>query len=597
RTVSYSTTVKADPGNLKSQLTKINPVIDTLQGALTTKRDLLSRTLGILAGMDFDLDGALLTDVKLPPWMAPRVPPAAQGPTGGIIAQAEPRVSVQLKDLLRLSVDDWAMVFKEYVAPKVPVRAQESTFFSMAIGQLEDLLNALRDVEERVQHYQTVLVESATVLAELNTLLASGNSRLSVLGKSIGEGRQDLVVARALLAEEESRLKVINERRDRVRREHVRFLVYHRPRLSQMGKPAPTRALDTGIYVSELPAALAETKAAPPELRTLINVLRDAPVSWFANGPRIHLHLDRLDVLISALGSARSRALVHIPPPPPAVNRAPTRAGTGVAQALGAQSLSISKTRAVTASLDVESLHTRGWAELQSLAHHHVTFGDLAAGGHGRHDVSQYAAQEVEKISKVATHLHVLFGQMSPRIRLDWAELISEYDAPFDLRHLSALPRWNELESTERRHLQELVDWLFGQMNLSVAEARSIVNDVVRTAILLASHAPVDEIVSGHLPKPHPAKVGGLLEVHVDPSRVRVGMHVLLSSAGHTVQAVVEDLAGGSARARVFSASQEVVSLAENTVAKFSEPSHPGSLLPVPRTQAPAVFGPTKLLK
>jgi hypothetical protein len=85
--------------------------------------------------------------------------------------------------------------------------------------------------------------------------------------------------------------------------------------------------------------------------------------------------------------------------------------------------------------------------------------------------------------------------------------------------------------------------------------------------------------------------VGALMEVAVDPTRVRVGMHVLLSSGEHTVQAVVEDLAGGSARARVFSASAEVVSLAENTVAKFSEPSHPGSLLPVPRA-APAPVSP-----
>ncbi|HYV43387.1 MAG TPA: hypothetical protein VFA20_00940 [Myxococcaceae bacterium] len=587
RTISYSTTTKADPGDLKSQLTKINPVIDTLQGAMTTKRDLMARTLGLLAGMDFDITGALLADVRPVPWRASRVPPTGIIGRAGIIPAPEIRTSVPLVDLLRLSVDDWNTVFTNYVAPKVPPRAQESTYFSTAIAQLEDLLNALRGVEDRVQDYQTVLVESATLLSELNGLLSSGNSRLTVLGKGIAEGRQDLVVARALLAEEEARLKVINDRRDRVRREHVKFLVYQRPRTSQMEKPPPTRALDTGLYVSELPAALAETRAAPPELWTLIHVLRDAPVSWFTNGPQVHLQLDRLDVVLASLNAARARALVHVAPPPPAINRAPTRAGDGVVRALGAQNLAIAKTRAATATLDVESLAMRGWAELQSLAHLHVTFGDLAAGGHGRPDVSQWAAQEVEKITKVATHLHVLFGQVSPRVRLDWAELVSEYDAPFDLRQLSALPRWNELQSAERRHLQELVDWLFGQMNLSVAEAKSLINDVVRTAILLASHAPVDEIVSGHLPKPHPAKVGGLMEVAVDPTRVRIGMHVLLSSGEHTVQAVVEDLAGGSARARVFSASAEVVSLAENTVAKFSEPSHPGSLLPIPRPAVP----------
>ncbi|HEY8209521.1 MAG TPA: hypothetical protein VIG99_18660 [Myxococcaceae bacterium] len=591
RTISYSTTTKADPGDLKAQLTKINPVIDVLQGAMVTKRDLLARTLGLLAGMDFDLDGVLLADVKPVPWMAPRVAAAVMAPRASIIPPAEVRTSVPLVDLLRLSAEDWNTVFTNYVAPKVPARAQESAYFSTAIAQLEDLLHALRGVEDRVQYYQAVLGESAALLSELNGLLTSGNSRLVVLGKSIAEGRQDLVVARALLAEEQSRLRVINDRRERVRRDHVRFLVYQRPRMSQMQKPPPMRSLDTGLYVSELPAALAETRAAPPELWTLIHVLRDAPVSWFANGPKVHLQLDRLDVVLNALNAARLRAQIHVPPPPPPINRAPTRYGDGVGRALGAQGLAISKTRAATATLDVESLASRGWSELQSLAHLHVTYGDLAAGGHGRHDVSQYAAQEVEKISKVATHLHVLFGQVSPRVRLDWAELMSEYDAPFELRNLSALPRWNELESSDRRHLQELVDWLFGQMNLSVAEAKSLINDVVRTAVLLASHAPVDEIVSGHLPKPHPAKVGALMEVAVDPTRVRVGMHVLLSSGEHTVQAVVEDLAGGSARARVFSASAEVVSLAENTVAKFSEPSHPGSLLPVPRA-APAPVSP-----
>lgn len=589
RTISYSTTTNADPGDLRAQLTRINPVIDTLQGAMTTKRDLMARTLGLLAGMDFDIDGVLLADVKPVPWHAPRVPATAIGTRASIIPPPEIRTAIPLVDLLRLSAEDWNTVFSSYVAPRVPARAQESAYFSTAIAQLEDLLNALRGVEDRVQYYQTVLMESATLLSEMNALLGSGGSRLSLLGKSIAEGRQDLVVARALLAEEEARLRVINDRRDRVRREHVKFLVYQRPRTSQMEKPPPTRALDTGLYVSELPAALAETRAAPPELWTLIHVLRDAPVSWFTNGPQIHLQLDRMDVVLSALSAARARAMVHVAPPPPAINRAPTRAGDGVVRALGAQSLAIAKTRAATATLDVESLAARGWAEVQSLAHLHVTYGDLAAGGHGRHDVSQWAAQEVEKISKVATHLHVLFGQVSPRVRLDWAELVSEYDAPFDLRQLSSLPRWNELESAERRHLQELVDWLFGQMNLSVAEARSLINDVVRTAILLASHAPVDEIVSGHLPRPHPAKVGSLMEVSVDLTRVRVGMHVLLSSGEHTVQAVVEDLAGGSARARVFSASAEVVSLAENTVAKLSEPNHPGSLLPIPRTSTPAV--------
>jgi hypothetical protein len=583
RQVSWSTERNADPGSIRDQLTRINPVLDTLQGAMTTKRDVLARILSLTAALDFDLGDAELPDMKLPPWLAPRSPLAAPAPPVGIIPPPEPRLAVPLRDLQRLSQADFLGVFNGFIAPKVPARNQASTYFALAIGQLEDLLGALRGMETRVDYYRGVLAEAAQLISDLTADEASGDGRLQVLAHAIAEGRQDLVVARALLTEEERRLKVINDRREAVRRQHVRFLVFQRARRVEIPVHGPQRALDSGLYVSELPAALADTRAAPPELWTLIHALREAPLSWFAHGPPVFRGLDRLDLVLRALDAARARAQLHVPVALPQLNRAPTLFGGGIARALEAQNQAIARGRAAAAMMDVEGLQHRGWAELVSVALPLVTYGDLVAGGHGRPDVASYAAQEVERISKVATHLHGLFGEVLPKVRLEWAQLLSEYDAPFDLQVLSRLPGWNELEPEDRRHLQELVDWLFGQVNLAVPEARSLVNDVVRVAILLASHAPVDEIVSGHLPKATPVRVGELLELVVDPVRIRVGMHVLLQSGEHTVQAAVEDLGGGAARARVFSATAEVVPLAEKTVAKFSEPGHPGSLLPLPR--------------
>src|SRR5690606_7638294 len=110
---------------------------------------------------------------------------------------------------------------------------------------------------------------------------------------------------------------------------------------------------------------------------------------------------------------------------------------------------------------------------------------------------------------------------------------------------LAGLARWGEIDFTERRRLQSLADWLFGQMRAGDVEAEALMNDIVHMTLLLASHAPVDRILSGRLPEPVTARPGIRLPIRVtEPLRLRVGMQALIYQADRVVaRATVEDLA------------------------------------------------------
>jgi hypothetical protein len=100
-------------------------------------------------------------------------------------------------------------------------------------------------------------------------------------------------------------------------------------------------------------------------------------------------------------------------------------------------------------------------------------------------------------------------------------------------------------------------------------------NDLVRVCILLASHAPVRQIVVGQVERATTLQRDTRVELRVDPTRVRVGMRVLMFSGQEVVaQGVVDDLAAGRAAARVvqLKAGQTSVNLAQDARVQFAEP-------------------------
>ncbi|MEY4754884.1 MAG: hypothetical protein RJA44_2559, partial [Pseudomonadota bacterium] len=119
----------------------------------------------------------------------------------------------------------------------------------------------------------------------------------------------------------------------------------------------------------------------------------------------------------------------------------------------------------------------------------------------------------------------------------------------------AVLPRWAEIDVIDRKQMQAYVDWLFGQIEPGQPPAVALINDVVRMCLLLASHAPVDRIISGRLARPVAGVTPG---VHIpftvlDPSRLRVGMQAVLYRGDTVVaRAVVADLGQHEVSARVI---------------------------------------------
>jgi hypothetical protein len=455
-----------------------------------------------------------------------------------------------------------------------PADGDEGAFFASAVRALDHTVAALRLVEGRVRAYRGALELARQTLVELQQQTGGADARLRIIAEELAEARHDVSVARALLAEEQARVQEINARRDRTLTEQVEFLVYQRTRLSDLILDVPARTLDPGMVEAPVPVCLSADVPVPAEVRAMVDLLREAPVAWFATAPSLVDRLDRIDLLQQTLGSAKQRAMlpVRVLAESPAGDG--TRLGTAVAGVYLAQRQMLANQRLQAARFDLAEVAGASWTRVRDRAREVLSLGDLVEGGHGRTDVSGRAAGELEQIAKVAACLYQGFGEVLPTIRLEWAERLSQYDVPANLRNLASLPRWGDIEILDRRMLQGLADWLFGKVNPRQPDAVAMINDLVRLCLLLASHAPVDRIIAGRVRRDTPLWKGGRIELAVDLARVRVGMLVHLYTGPDVVaRGVVEDLSSGVAAARVLDAMQPGVSLAAGARAEFVEPA------------------------
>jgi hypothetical protein len=139
-----------------------------------------------------------------------------------------------------------------------------------------------------------------------------------------------------------------------------------------------------------------------------------------------------------------------------------------------------------------------------------------------------------------------------------------------NLRSLSVLPNWNTQDYIDRQQMQMLVDWLFAQIDVTINDAVSYMSDLVRTAILLASHAPVNDIIAGEVAARTKPAVGGIVPLTLPSPRVARGMPVLLYQGGElTARAVVDDLDSQQAYAKVTTIYKDDTFLEAQTQAHF----------------------------
>ena len=445
----------------------------------------------------------------------------------------------------------------------------EGAYFSDSADLSDNTVALMRQVEGRINLYRAAIARAQETLGVLRDAVARGNVRLTGIEDELAEARHDVGVAKSLLAEETERIAAINLRRARVLAEEVRFLAFVRPRESDNLAPAPRHQVDPGLIDAPAPACLEDHADVPEELTGMLRVVREAPSQWFSEVPRLLDRLDRPDLLIRVLQSAQLRT--------PLVatalrTAAPTsRLAAAVVTMQSRQLQVVSQVRSLATQLDLTRVSGLTWQGTRDQAAQVVSLGDLIDGEHGRGEVSRRAAQTFEEIGRIAACLHAEFSGVLPSIRLDWAETLSQFDEAPTLRRLGSLARWGEIPYVDRYQMQAFVDWLFSRINPTEARAESLMNDVVRMCLLLASDAPVGRIIAGRLPRPITVRPGVRLPLTAfDPTKLRVGMEALVYRESNVVaRAVVEDIGASEIAARVIHTAQPQVDLDVNVRVQF----------------------------
>lgn len=450
---------------------------------------------------------------------------------------------------------------------------KEADYFAAAVKAIDNSVATLRIAEGAVQIYRIAIASCQNVLNQLQQLAGRVNQRLAVIEDELAETRHDLSVARLLLEDEKKRVKSINERRDLIIKEHVPFLIFHRPRFTDAIVKTPYRALDPGVTVSPVPASLNRPIAVPSELRAMVALLREAPVQWFSRLPRLLDRLDRLELLYNTVEGAiaRTSRQYSLQNNLRAIASENNFLGQSINRVYIPQEQLIRQRRLELSQINLNALMQQNWRQSRNQAEAILSLGDLIDGSHNRSDLSREAARELENIAHVAASLYANFGEVLPVIRLDWAQRLSQFDESINLQSLASLPRWGEIPYLERREMQTLVDWLYQQINTRYSEGIALISDLIRVCILVASHAPVNQIISGRVIRQVTANQGVLVELAIDSAKVRIGMQVVLYSPANQVIAkgLIEDLTAGQAAARIVQTFAPNFQLTENTRVQF----------------------------
>ncbi len=441
-----------------------------------------------------------------------------------------------------------------------PENGDESAFLGAAVDALESAVAMLRVVEGRIESLRAVLDQALDAVARLVTLGEGWETDLSGVDRDLAEARHDVRVADSLIAEERRRLEDLRLRRREVIQRHVKFVAYARPRTQSTQDPrrVPSRPL-AGVRQDPVLDCLVQDSDPPEELEELLEVFRDLPLAWLPAVAPLLEELDRPALLDRVYLGFRQRARLRLEvleqrSPLQALDRPEGRLVLAYREARR-------RFHQVRMDLDPDAAVALSWRERQRRAREELSLADLLESG-VRPGLARRAEAELENLQRVATCLFQTLGRVPAAARLLWVRELSVFDKPLGLRNLAVLPGWPLLGIELRQELGRLAGWLFEQVDPQAEQAVGLVNDLVRVAILLSAHAPVAELVAGHVDRPQTGSVGGLVDVVIDRGRARIGMRVdVYRGAELAVSGRVRDLAGGRARVEVLRAAEAAVVL------------------------------------
>ncbi len=450
----------------------------------------------------------------------------------------------------------------------------ESAFFNSGVRALENTVVVLRKVEGRIHAYKRVVKHCKEVMAELQVDIRQADMRLKEIDIELAEARHDLSIARELREEELARITAINERRDAILENYVPFLLFRRPRFTDTHLEAPVHFLNPHVEELDRPECDVDGIVTPQELNDMMDLVRDAPLRWFVIADKVLDELTRLEDMQIVAKDARDRAKK-------------TKSVKQKYKMAGAKSkyehrihaiyhsfhAKVSDEKRQLRELDFAQYYQLGWQETRQKVKKIISLGDLIDSDHGKMAANKLAAQELKSIVEILTCLYHHFDGILPAIRLNWAERLSQYDVAVSLRNLSSLPRWGDVPYLERKAMQPLVDWLFTRFSSSYIDAVLLVDDLIRMALLLASHAPVEKIIAGQVEKNITVETGKTVDIAVaDIKEVEIGMQVMVQGTGRTVwKGRIEDIVAGQVKAIVTDTSMEGLLVEENTTVQIKK--------------------------
>lgn len=467
--------------------------------------------------------------------------------------------------------------------------SDESTYLTSAVSILESTVAAYRATEARVAAIQGLVEKTRLLIEQLREIEAAWRRELSLVERDLAEARHDLRLAMALRAEEQARVDALAAHRAGVLANHVRVAVFARPRrLRPHGAGLASARVLPGVYDDPLPDVLRSRAALPPELEQMMDVLGEVPLKWFAAHRRLRPFLKRprlLDqVFHRSVQDARvklaSRRSVAVN-----VQAMQVQSLQGAARAHGGRRAALEQTlgqmqgfydqlqaRVWTErqTIDLTQLAAAPWTEKERVALDRMSLRDLIGVSRDAR-MAKLALEQSERIARVVSALLATFRMAPPAVRLLWGEALSAFDGSYRVLDATRLPGWSALEIGLRRDILRYVDWLNRQMTPGLKEASALMSDIIRVALLMASHSDVEEIVQARVTRTRDVIGGDEIEIDVSKGTPAIGGRVEFGGGrlAGPVRGKVVDLKGQRARVMMDAGLRERVTLTRSTQVFF----------------------------
>lgn len=457
--------------------------------------------------------------------------------------------------------------------PYLIADSSEATVFSVGVRVAEQHVMLLRALEARVQQYVDFVGLCTTALNNIQNDAQQATVYLTQLRNNLLQDRQNVAFTTSLLADETQRVAGVNAQRLQILQSSVQLVAYTRARTLAATSTAPSRQLVPANVASPVPACLQQSVSIPPELREIVGLLREAPVTWLPSAASQVKNLDRPPLLQQLALSTQARAVQQLALPllPSSAAGEPGVYAPAIANIYSANQQVFRNFQTQRTAFQPSALTNLSWSVQVAAVQGVAAVNDLISSDSVHTEVTNAVSRLIQQISSVSTCLYTRAGIELPIDRLAWAEFLRGAGASVQLQSLAVLPNWNQLAYTDRQQMQLLVDWLFLQIDTTNSSATAFMSDVVRTAILLASDVPLDNIIPGNIVLRTQPAVGGVVSLNLPSDRIASGMFVnLYSGASLAARGVVSDLDSKSVTATVTDVFTPGVYLEASDIAHFT---------------------------